>query len=323
MSIAVEQAYRACERIARREAKNFYYAFLVLPRRKRAAMCAVYAFMRHADDISDDERFPIAERLQQMQTWLEDWHRAAAGTATEDPVFIALRDVQQRFGVSNALLDQLVQGTMMDLVPQPGQVAGERETQSEVMMDAPVEHAFTIYRTYEDLYRYCYYVASVVGLVCIRIFEYSDPRAEELAEQIGVAFQLTNILRDVREDIERGRIYLPLDDLRRYDLTIEHLAAIQRDQPVTLNVRSLLEMEANRALDNYAAADALLPMVAPDSRAALWVLIAVYRRLLEHIMANEYQVFTAKITVPFREKIAILAHGLWMALRIRLLRRAS
>jgi phytoene synthase len=323
VNISVEQAYRACERIARREAKNFYYAFLVLPRRKRAAMCAVYAFMRHADDLSDDDAIPLAERRQRMQAWLEEWHCAAEGGATEDPVFIALRDVQKRFDISKVLLDQLVQGTMMDLVAQPERVAGEYATQSEMALDAPVEHAFTIYRTFDELYRYCYYVASVVGLVCIRIFGYNDPRAEKQAEGLGIAFQLTNILRDVREDLERGRIYLPLEDMRRYDLTIEQLAAIRGDRPLTLNARSLLEKEARRALDYYAAADTLLPLVAPDSRPALWVLIAVYRRLLEHIMANEYQVFAAKIKVTTWEKIAILAHGFWMTLRMRLFRRAS
>ena len=310
MSISVEQAYATCETIARREAKNFYYAFLALPRHKRLAMCAVYAFMRHADDLADDETLTLTERRQQTEMWLEDWHGAATGAPTADPVFIALRDVQKRFDISNELLDQLVQGTMMDLISHPEQAANE------------VGHSYTTYRTFDDLYRYCYYVASVVGLVCIRIFGYSDPRAERLAEQTGIAFQLTNILRDVREDAERGRIYIPLEDLRRYSLTIEQLAAMRGDQPLTLDVRSLLEMETSRARNYYASADALLPMVAPDSRPALWVLITIYRRLMDRIVDHRYQVFSAKIKVPTREKIVILLRGLWMVLRARLFQRA-
>jgi phytoene synthase len=281
-------------------------------------MCAVYAFMRHADDLSDDEDLPPVERLDRMRAWMEEWRRAAAGGATDDPVFIALRDVQQRFGVAGALLDQLVQGTMMDLTTQPGQAAGERETLPEGPLGAPEEHAFIIYRTFDDLYRYCYYVASVVGLVCVRIFGYSGADAEKLAERTGIAFQLTNILRDVKEDLARGRVYLPLEDLRRYDLTVEQLASIQGNGPLELDVREMLEMEARRALEFYAAGDALVPMISPDSRAALWVLIAVYRRLLEHIVARDYQVFSAKIKVPVWEKFSILLRGLWMALRARL-----
>jgi phytoene synthase len=318
VSISVEQAYVACEAIARREAKNFYYSFLALPRHKRSAMCAVYAFMRHADDLADDETLSLDERRRKTQTWLDDWHRAAAGAPTDDPVFIAVRDVQMRFAISRELLDQLVHGTMMDLFPHAEQIVGESASRPEIALNPPDENAFTTYRTFEDLYRYCYYVASVVGLVCIRIFGYSDPRAEKLAEQTGIAFQLTNILRDVREDADHGRIYLPLDDLHRYSVTIDQLAAMHGDQPVTPNLHSLLEMEANRAREYYAAADALLPFISKDSRPALWVLVAVYRRLLDRITERNYQVFSAKIKVSTLEKITILMRGLWMVARTRL-----
>jgi phytoene synthase len=299
VSESVEQAYAACEAIARREAKNFYYAFRALPKPKRAAVCAVYAFMRHADDLADDERLPREQRLFQSQQWLEQWHRAAAGAPTDNPVFIALRDAQQRFGISIELLDQLVQGTMLDLTTPVA--AGEMAT----------------YRTFDELYRYCYLVASVVGLVCIRIFGYTDPHAEGLAEQTGIAFQLTNILRDVREDAERGRIYLPLDDLERFHLTVEQIASVRDSRKLAADERALMEMEAARARQYYKAADQLLPMIASDSRAALWVLVAIYRRLLDRIEGAQYQVFAAKVKVPTVEKLWILARGLWMAFRLR------
>ncbi len=296
MSIPLDEAYAACEAIARREAKNFYYAFRVLPRTKRAAICAVYAFMRHADDLADDERLPREERLQQTRRWMAEWHRAAAGEASENPVFIALRDTQRRFDISNALLDQLVEGTSMDLTTPAG---------------------FAIYKDFDELYRYCYFVASVVGLVCIRIFGYTDLRAEKLAEETGIAFQLTNILRDVREDAERGRIYLPIEDLQRNHVTVEQLSANSGDRKLTPEERALMEMEAERARKYYGAADDLLPLMATDSRAALWVLVQIYRRLLDRIAAANYEVFSARISVPAWEKLWILLCGLCMSLRYR------
>jgi phytoene synthase len=296
----VAQAYAACETIARREAKNFYYAFRALPKAKRSAVCAVYAFMRHADDLADDEHLPREERLIQSRLWLEEWHRASAGEPTDNPVFIALRDTQQRFGVSTELLDQLVQGTMLDLTAP--------NSASEIAN----------YATFDDLYRYCYLVASVVGLVCIRIFGYTDSRAEALAEQTGIAFQLTNILRDVREDAERGRVYFPLEDLKQFHLTLDQLITRRADQPVTLDERGLMAMEAGRAREYYRAADSLLPLISPDSRAALWVLVTIYRRLLQRIENAHYEVFAQRVSVTTAEKLWILGCGLWMALRLRL-----
>lgn len=304
MTDSVAQAYAACKTIARREAKNFYYAFRALPRPKRAAACAVYAFMRHADDLADDEQLPRDERLAQSQRWLAEWHRAAAGESTDNPVFIALRDTQRRFGISTELLDQLVQGTMLDLT-------------------APVRGTkIATYRTFDDLYRYCYFVASVVGLVCIRIFGYTDARAELLAEKTGIAFQLTNILRDVREDAERGRVYLPLDDLEQFHLTLEQFAARQPGQKMTADERGLLEMEAGRAREYYRAAANLIPLVSPDSRAALWVLVTIYRRLLQRIEDGQYEVFAERVSVLTAEKLWILARGLCMSLRLRLVQKS-
>ncbi|MGH9596150.1 MAG: phytoene/squalene synthase family protein, partial [Edaphobacter sp.] len=200
------EAYAVCRTIAQREAKNFYYSFRVLPEPKRNAMCAVYAFMRRADDISDDESLPVAERREVMSRWLEAWRGARRSGVSDDPMFLALNDTQNRFAIPDALLEDLVRGTTMDLEPQ-----------------AQVMHEMQTFATFDDLYRYCYLVASVVGLVCIRIFGYTDVRAEKFAEETGVAFQLTNILRDVKEDAERGRIYLPLDFLHESGVRVERV----------------------------------------------------------------------------------------------------
>ena len=253
-------AYQECTDIARQQAKNFYYAFLALPTPKRDAICAVYAFMRHADDISDDESRPRAQRRETLDAWLDEWHRAAAGAFTDDPVFIALADARLRFEIPMDLLDQLVQGTAMDLIP---------PTADKASSNGAARTALDTYATFEDLRQYCYYVASVVGLVCIRIFGYSDPRAEQLAEETGVAFQLTNILRDVKEDAERGRVYLPLENLDRFGVRIEELAALRDGAHMTLNQRELLESLAKRAEDYYKSGFTLLPLIDADSRPAL------------------------------------------------------
>ena len=177
-------AYTVCRGIARSRAKNFYYAFLALPLEKRNALCAVYAFMRHADDVADDANLSIEQRYSQLETWAQALQVAAEGHPTDDPVIMALTHAQSTFRIPLHLFDSLVQGTAMDL-----QFATEVANQG--MPIAP-------YKTFADLYQYCYHVASVVGLVCIKIFGYQDPAAEALAVKTGIAFQLTNIIRDVK-----------------------------------------------------------------------------------------------------------------------------
>ena len=311
----IAAAYQTCIEIARREAKNFYYAFLALPRPKREAICAVYAFMRHADDISDDESRSREQRRQDLENWLTAWHAAAAGQPSSDPVFAALADARVRFHIPLELLDQLVQGTAMDLT-------AERQA-SSAFDEAGAPIAWDTYATFEDLRRYCYFVASVVGLVCIRIFGYSDSRAEQLAEETGVAFQLTNILRDVREDAERGRIYLPLEDLDRYGVRVEQLAAIRDGTQLRLNQRELLEGLAQRAEDYYKSGFALLPLISPDARPALWVLITIYHRLLRRIERRNYDVFSERVSVPLLTRISILLRGLGRVFRNRIFVRGG
>jgi phytoene synthase len=310
----VAAAYETCIQIARREAKNFYYAFLALPRPKREAICAVYAFMRHADDVTDDDSRSQDQRRADLAAWLDAWHRAAAGEPTADPVFIALADARVRCNIPLELLDHLVHGTAMDLDP----VIAEKAAYDEAADARP----WVTYATYEALRRYCYYVASVVGLVCIHIFGYSDPRAEALAEETGVAFQLTNILRDVREDAARGRIYLPLEDFDRYGVHIDDLAAVHSGNQLTLNQRELLAHTAQRAEDLYRSGQELLPLIDPDARPALWVLITIYHCLLRSIERRDFDVFTERVSVPVSRRIAILLRGLLQVLRYRLTGRS-
>ena len=303
----LRQAYDACREIARREAKNFYYAFIALPHHKSDAMCAVYAFMRRADDIADDESHTIDERRAQMTEWTAEWRRVRAGGASVDPVFIALRDTQQRFNIPIELLEQLVQGVAMDLEASALPVR-------TLSLGGSVEQSFQVYESFDDLYRYCYLVASVVGLVCIRIFGYDDPRAEELAERTGIAFQLTNILRDVREDAERGRIYLPQGDFEKFSVDAGELVRLKNGQHMTLNQRELMEYEAQRAREYYQAAKELLPLIHADSRPALWVLVSIYRTLLDRIEARGFDVFSKRVSVGTMTKLRILLRGMVQAL---------
>jgi len=169
------------------------------------------------------------------------------------------------------------------------------------------------YATFADLYRYCYLVASVVGLVCIRIFGYQDPRAEKLAEETGIAFQLTNILRDVSEDAERNRVYLPLEDLAAHDVALDSLLHRAPGAPPTQNERALLKEIGQRAEGYYQSAQALLPLIDNESRPALWVLITIYHALLKRIERADYDVFSRRASVPLPQKLSILAVGLaWM-----------
>ena len=290
MSTQLDHAYAVCRGITRSAARNFYYAFLVLPREKRNALAAVYAFMRHSDDICDDPGLPLEEKHARLAQWLEELHQVLAGEASDDPVLLALADAQRCFQIPPELFDQLVQGTAMDLP--------EREQGGP---GPPIA-----YRTFDDLRAYCHYVASVVGLVCIRIFGYRDPAAEPLAERTGLAFQLTNIIRDVKEDAAMGRVYLPEEDLARFDLSAAQLG--NGFDPAAL--RPVLEMEAARAREFYRAAEQLLPLIDADSRPALWTLVEIYRRLLEKIAARGYDVFRERVRLSVPEKLHILSKGI-------------
>jgi phytoene synthase len=290
----LDMAYSVCRSIARAAAKNFYYGFIVLPRRKRNALSAVYAFMRRCDDIVDDNTLSRYDRHNKLADWLDKVHRALAAQPTDDPVLLALTHAQRAYQIPVGLLDQLAFGTAADL----------DFSQPETSAGAPLAAR---YRTFEELRQYCYGVASVVGLVCIKIFGYRDPAAEPLAERCGLAFQLTNIIRDVKEDVAMGRIYFPQEDLAQCGLSAADLAAPRID---VARIRPLLAIEADRAREGYRAAEDLIPLVNEDSQPALWVLITIYERLLEKIASNQYDVFSERIRLTVPEKLTVLGKGI-------------
>jgi len=293
-------AYSVCRGITRTAAKNFYYAFLVLPRRKREALCAVYAFMRRCDDLADDPTLSLADRRQKLETWLDALHRAQQGQPTDDPILLALTDAQRRYHVPAGLLDELAHGTAMDVVD-----ASTADVSAQEAAPSAAPALAVQYKTFEDLRGYCYRVASVVGLVCIHVFGYKNPEAEPLAETCGLAFQLTNIIRDVKEDAAQGRVYLPEEDLAKFGLSSVDILST----PDPARLRPVLALEADRAREFYRAGDDLIPFVSEDSQPALWVLITIYRRLLEKIAEKQYDVFTAKVSLSTSEKLRILGKG--------------
>jgi phytoene synthase len=302
-------AYAACRAIAKREAKNFYFAFIALPEPRRNAICAIYAFMRHADDMADDESLPREERRRRLDAWLANWRGVCHGGDSSDLVFLAVRDAVERYDIPLNLLDELVAGVTMDLDQTSNNCHPERAQRVEGPASCTAAAPDT-YATFADLYRYCYLVASVVGLVCIRIFGYTDPRAEKLAEETGIAFQLTNILRDVAEDAERNRVYLPLEDLAAHSVSLDSLLHRAPGAPPTAAERALLDAIGQRAENFYKSAQELMPLINRESRPALWVLVSIYHGLLKRIERADYDVFTQRASVPTQQKTTILAIGM-------------
>jgi 15-cis-phytoene synthase len=273
----VEESYAYARRVARTRAKNFYYSFLLLSGQQRKAMCAIYAFMRNCDDLSDE---PGATRTA-LEDWREEMEAALEGRFSGHPVWPAFHHTVRRFGIPHQYFREMIEGVVSDLEPRR-------------------------FETFAELYRYCYQVASVVGLTAIHIFGFDTPSALPLAEKCGVAFQLTNILRDIREDAGRGRLYLPGEDLRRFGVTDEDLRAGNR----TAGFLEMMRFEATRARAYYQESAPLLELVHPRSRPSLMALIAIYSRLLERIEQTNYDVFTRRVRLSAIEKSWILVRAL-------------
>lgn len=280
----LEEAYRHCRRVARSRARNFYFSFLLLSRERRDAMCAVYAFMRHADDIADDTSSPVADRRRELDGWKLKLRSALLGDPGGDPALAAVRDTVERYDIPHTYLLDLLQGMESDL--------------------AGPDH-----QTFEDLYGYCYRAASVVGMTTIHVFGFDSDAALPLAERCGVAFQLTNILRDVSADADMGRVYLPACDLERFGLRPADLLAGSVSHSDD-RFQALMEFQWQRAHAFYRESGALLPMVSPCSRAALWAMMTIYFRLLGRIRQSRYDVLQRRIRLSLWSKLWIVARAL-------------
>jgi squalene synthase HpnC/squalene synthase HpnD len=272
----VARSYAECRRVARTSASNFYYAFFMLPQAKRDALCALYAFMRLVDDVSDTVG-SAADKQRGLARWRAALDGAVAGDISGHPILLAFADTIARFHIPPRYFHDLISGAEMDLT------VGE-------------------YATFDRLREYCYRVAGTVGLTCLHVFGFDDPHAPDLAEKLGIAFQLTNILRDVPRDYDMGRVYLPLEDLAQFGVRSEALAR----GPLTPEMRGLLEFEAARAWNFYREGVELIPLVHADARAALWALARIYSSLLRRIEARGYDVFSERVRLGTPEKTGIL-----------------
>jgi phytoene synthase len=270
-SLAASQGY--CRDIAKKRAKNFYYSFVLLSPEKKNAMCAMYAFMRYCDDLSDE---PGATR-DAMTRWREALTAALAGHPDSSPLWPAFLDAVTRYQIPHEYFHEMIEGVASDLSPR-------------------------VFHNFDELYRYCYRVASVVGLTTVHIFGFDSPHALPLAEKCGIAFQLTNILRDIREDADLGRTYLPSEDLARFNVSPEDLKQSRRTESFV----QLMEFEIARARNYYFESAPLIDLIHEDSRASLRALIAIYSELLEHIAASPSDVLIRRISLPTLEKVWIV-----------------
>lgn len=288
MTPELTASYAHCEHVAKTQARNFYYSFLTLPPDRKAAMCAIYAFMRYSDDVSDEAAEDLT-KAEEMQAWRAALDRAFEGDYGDSLILPAFHDTVKRFHIPAQYFNDLIDGTEIDL------------TRNR-------------YETYDELYQYCYRVASVVGFVCIHVwgFDAAEGKALEYAEACGLAFQLTNILRDVREDAERDRIYLPQEDLRQFQVTEEEL----KQGRITDNFRALMRFEADRAKAYYRQAEHLLPLLHPTGRSTYTIMLKIYRGILDSIERNNYDVHTRRARVSTPRKLSIVA-GAWLRSRFQ------
>lgn len=252
------EAYEACREVTRRRARNFYYGLKLTPEPKRSALYAIYAWMRAADDLADAAAGSTAERLERIAEFRETTDRLFRGDdVPAEPLWQAMADVLRRFDLPAPAFHHMLDGQEADL-------RTER------------------YETFEDVRRFCYNVASTVGLVCIAVWGVNDSSAPELAVEQGIAFQLTNILRDVRQDLDHGRCYLPMSELRRAGLSIEDLKSWRKPDSCEAFIRE----QAQRAEQHYERSIPLISMVSPDCRPTLWAMREIYHGLLLKIIAE-------------------------------------
>lgn len=275
---SITESYEHCCRVARSRARNFYYSFVLLPREQRNAICAVYAFNRRCDDLSDEPGDGVEGRRLAIERWRCELRASLSGRQGEDPLWPAFCDTVARYKIPHQYFHDMIDGISSDVEP--------REIE-----------------TFDELYRYCYRVASVVGLTVIHIFGFKSQDALPLAEKCGIAFQLTNILRDIREDAGRARIYIPTEDLERFHVFPSDLFEGKRSEEFV----ALMEFETARAKAFYRESAPLVNLVASQTRSSLWALIEIYSRLLARIESTNYDVFSRRIELPARQKLAIIA----------------
>jgi phytoene synthase len=274
---------------------NFYYSFLVLPREKRNAIVAVWDFCRAVDDATDEAGSSDPVKAgEELRKWRCELAACFDGARPETPQGLALAPLVKRFDLPRQSFEALIDGVEMDVRPRP-------------------------YETFEDLHQYCLRVASTVGLICLQIFGYRDAGSRQYATDLGVALQLTNILRDVPGDLQKDRVYIPQEDLRRFGCTVEDLrreAAHAGSGVRSAAVRSLLKYQGDRAREYYGRAAHALPRRDRRSLVAAAIMGAIYRGILDRIEMRDYDVFSSVVRIP-RPRRALIAATTWARTMLR------
>ncbi len=282
--LETDSSYAHCRSVARKRARNFFYSFLPLPRAQHNAMCAIYAFMRRSDDYADDPSRPLADRRAELERWRGEVRGALDGDVPKDPVLPAFRDAVERYVIPHEYFFALLDGMDSDLSDRT-------------------------YETFDELYQYCYQAAAVVGLTTVHVLGFEQTAALPLAEKCGIAFQLTNILRDVSVDAELGRVYLPSADLRDFGMSREEVLCGSLDSRDD-RFQQLMAHQWLRANRYYDESEGLLPLVSPSGRPCLWAMIATYRGLLRRIRSARFAVLGRRVRLPAWQKLWILGRAL-------------
>ena len=290
--ITLEDAYAYCRNISKKHAKTFYLASRFLPQKQQKPIFAIYALLRTVDDVVDTAEERLEQGLitrEEISRMLESWKSKLkacyAGQVENDPIMMAWHDTLKSYTIPIELPLDLMDGVAMDIEFKP-------------------------FETFEELYVYCYKVASVVGLITAEIFGYSNKEALQHAIELGIAMQLTNILRDVGEDVNRGRIYLPLEDLRRFNYSSEELM----QKRMNSNFLELMKFQIERARSYYSSSDKGIPMLEQRSRFGVAISSVNYGNILTAIEENQYDVFSKRAYRSFWQKISTLP-AVWQKTR--------
>jgi len=276
MTVTLSESRAWCKSLARRTARNFYFSFLTLPADQARDMCALYAFMRVCDDLGDEESIPIVRRAEQLDEWRASLDAALGGGAPEHPVFPALADVVSRYSIPSECLFAVIDGVRSDLEP-------------------------TQFQTFDELSEYCYHVAGAVGICCIHVWGFHDKRAVDAAIECGLAFQLTNILRDLGDDSRAGRFYIPNEDLARFDYTRDDI----RERVRNTHFEQLMRFEVERAREHYRRAERLFDYLERPGKPALAAMMKIYGGLLDRIERQGYNVYQSRIRIGAPRKLFI------------------
>jgi phytoene synthase len=304
MSETLADSYACCQKLARRTAKNFYYSFTGLPPDQFQAMCVLYSYMRLCDDVGDDESVPLDVRVERLTAWeaatrsaLEEGqlpdHDFGTGRDEFRLVFPALIDMTSRYEIPMHCFLDVISGVRMDL---EAAVSDRASTSDESSLHCQFE-------TFDELSEYCYRVAGVVGVCCIHIWGFNDDEALKSAADCGLAFQLTNILRDLAEDADNGRVYLPAEDLARFELTLADIRGRVMDE----RFLKLMAFQVERADSYYSKANELFQWLEPPGEPILKAMLKIYGGLLKEISKRNFDVYSRRVSLPTWRKLLIAA----------------